>query len=71
LFAINNKSENVLKLLLPMNLVRNRIRNVLLRETGKTTFRRIKYNVGLGAKEFRFVQYIGTVCRCSLQGYRY
>ena len=41
--------------LLPMILVRNQIRNTLGGEIGKITFGRIKYNLGLGAKEFRFV----------------
>jgi len=41
--------------LLPMILVRNQIRNMLGGETGKITFGRINYNLGFGAKEFRFV----------------
>jgi hypothetical protein len=33
-----------------MILVRNQIRNMLGGETGKITFGRINYNLGLGAK---------------------
>jgi len=42
-------------ILLLMILVRNQIRNMLGGVTGKITFGRIKYNFGLGAKEFCFV----------------
>ena len=41
--------------LLTMILFRKQIRNMLGGETGKTTFGRIKHNLGLRAKEFRFV----------------
>jgi hypothetical protein len=50
------------EMLLPMILVRNQIRNMLGGETGKITFGRINYNLGLGAKEFRFVYIILVQC---------
>jgi len=49
-------------ILLPMILVRNQIRNMVGRETGKITFGRINYNLGLGAKEFCFVYNILVQC---------
>jgi len=43
------------EMLLPMNLVRNQIRNMLGGETGKITIGRLKHSLGLRAKEIRFV----------------
>jgi len=53
------------EILLPMILVREQIRNMLGEETGKITFGRIKYNLGLGAKEFRFVCNILVQCESA------
>ena len=59
------------EMMLPMILVQNQIRNMLGGETGKITFGRINYSLGLQAKEFHFVYNIGTMCGCRLHGYRY
>jgi hypothetical protein len=53
---------NILYPVLPMILVRNQIRHMLGGETGKITFGSINYNLGLGAKEFRFVFNISVQC---------
>jgi len=45
-----------------MILLRNQIRNMLGGETGKITFGRINYNLGLWAKEFLFVYNILVQC---------
>ena len=41
--------------LLPLIVVQNRIRKMLGGELGNITFGRIKYKLGRGVKEFRFV----------------
>jgi len=66
-FKIYIKGE----MMLPMILVQNQIRNMLSGETGKITFGRINYSLGLQAKEFHFVYNIGTMCGCGLKGYWY
>ena len=57
-----------------MILLRHQIRNMLGGETGKITFERMKYNLGLGKKQFRFVYNILVQCAgvdCKVIGMKF